>query len=380
MAGIGDFVFFSSDGFFHGISGSILVTFGTATMILSFSFIGRYLQTDRARYLLAAFLVGIISAFMHPFEIVVIVIAGSLAILGIRKFDRGRVLVPIAVLGIAGLIGGFIYVYHSWRFGWLRDVALANRWEPQNPVRMLLTLGFPTILLILLIITNPKTTDKTKILLRCWVFVTLIAIYIPWLPWTQHLLDGYFFAAGVLLVQEYSQHKQISILNRKYLKFTGYFLALLIVLSIITYSAFGWQSFQDGQSPKPEKLFSSVMHNDIAEAIDWLKQNANSGQLVLSPLDLSSWFATVPMHTMASHYLFSMTYSEQARQVRAFYDGEFAPEGFEEFIDEYGFSFVVIRTGSLAEKYFINSVESASFGDIRVFEFPGNQMRSYSNQ
>jgi len=97
MSGIGDFVFFSSDGFFHGISGSILVTFGTATMILSFSFIGRYLQTDRARYLLAAFLVGIISAFMHPFEIVVIVIAGSLAILGIRKFDRGRVLVPFAV-------------------------------------------------------------------------------------------------------------------------------------------------------------------------------------------------------------------------------------------------------------------------------------------
>lgn len=379
MAGIGDFVFSSSDGFFHGISGSILVTFGTATMILFFTLLARYLKNEKTRYLILASVVAFGSAFVHPFEIVIMVTGGSLAVLIIHRFDWRKIVSPVAMIAGAGFLGVSIYLYQSWRFEWLREVAMANRWEPQNPARLLLTLGLPTIVLLILIITNPKTRDKNKILLRCWVLVSLLIVYIPWLPWAQHMFDGYFFGVGVLLVREFIQHPQVQQLARRYQKVFSFSLAILIGLSAITYSAFGWQSFKDGKSPRPQKLFSAVIHRDVIETISWLKHHADSEQLVISPLDLSPWFSTVPLHSMASHYLFSMRYDDQAKLVTQIYSGEMTRIGFDKFIDDLGVSFVVIRSPSPADVYFNGMTEKVTFGEFKVYEFPGNQIRSLSN-
>src|SRR5262245_31752316 len=49
--GVGYFVWPSSDGFFHGISGSALVTFGTATTLIAFSLLAKYIMTKQRRYL-----------------------------------------------------------------------------------------------------------------------------------------------------------------------------------------------------------------------------------------------------------------------------------------------------------------------------------------
>ena len=87
--GIGDFVWWSSDGFFHGISGSLLVTFGTGITIASFAFLARYLTTEKKRYLGCACLCTFLSALIHPFEVVVIVGAGAVALF-FRSIDAGR--------------------------------------------------------------------------------------------------------------------------------------------------------------------------------------------------------------------------------------------------------------------------------------------------
>src|SRR5262249_27753744 len=59
-----DFVWLTSDGFFHGLFQSPLVTFGTATTLLALALIGRYVQSNEARYLTRAGWVVFVSGLM----------------------------------------------------------------------------------------------------------------------------------------------------------------------------------------------------------------------------------------------------------------------------------------------------------------------------
>lgn len=375
MPGIGDYVFWTSDGFWHGISGSAFVTFATATTLLAFALLARYLQTNRRRYLAATCAVAFVSAFVHPYEIVVICAAASLTLVVLRRGRWRLLLGELAAINGAGLIGVLPLSLIALQTPWIRAAAEVNRWDPVNPLRLLLALGVPAIAAVVLLVVKPKLKTPTDLLLQMWVVSTLVGIYIPWMHWSQHLLDGFLYAAALLVVRQIGQmHAAARMLQRP----AGTALvAALLVLSVTAAVVYRWQSFADGGRGAPHHVFSAVTPIDERSAIEWLRREAQPDELVLAPPDQAPWFATVPMHSFASHFAYSLTFAEQRAAAERFFAGEMTTAEARALLREYGVRYVVAPVDSAALGYFADRAPAATLGTLLVFRFPEHAMRPY---
>ena len=376
LPGLGDFVFWSSDGLLHGISGSIFVTFGTATTVLAFALLARYLQTERTWFLLGACLTLAVSALVHPYEVVVIVSAGALSLLVLHWGRGARLAAEEAALGAASLLGVLPLALLALQTPWIRAAAEVNRWAPQNPLRLLITLGIPSILAAVFLVARPRMSTKTDLLLQLWFACTLVGVYVPWMHWSQHLLDGFLYGTAILLVRQAEQSPSVRRLRQAYPRIATAGFVGLFGLSLVPYVVFPMQSFKDGKEANPNRLFSAVAPRDEQEAITWLRNHAQSDQLVLAPPEHAPWFATVPMHSFASHFAYSLTYSEQRLLAEKFYSGQLAPAVAAEMLERYGVRYVVVGAGSPAAVYVREHVPLAKIGTLQLYEFP-HAMRPY---
>jgi hypothetical protein len=377
LPGMEDFVWWSSDGFFHGISGSLLVTAGTATTLMAFGLLAKYFDTNIKKYLVYASIVTFCSAIIHPFEVFVIVSAGVIALLW-RSGREWRTAVPdISILGFAGLLGIAPYVLQVLGHQWLRDLAGLNRWSPGSPFRVLVMLGLPTILALGFLLTKPRLTAKTDALLLSWVGCALIGIYVPWLPWSQHLLDGFHYAVAMLLVRQAAQNNLVGWISSAYPRLFKTSLVAWLVLSLTAYTTFYYRSFLDGRAGEPEFLLSAIAPRDELASISWMRNNARPDQLVLAPREHAAWFATVPMHSLASHYISSLSYADQKRQVEEFYEGRLNLKAARQMLSDYGVSYVVMPEGSPAIDYLAEREKRVKFGSLVIYELIGHTMKPY---
>ena len=378
LPGLGDFIWWSSDGFFHGIDGAVGATFGTATTLLAFAYLARYLKTEQKRYLAYASTTTFVSAFFHPFEVFVIAGAGAGTILWRSGRQWPRALLETALLGVSGAAGLSHYVVLSLRHQWLRDSVDLARWDPGSPLKVLVMLGLPTVLALVFLVMQPKMASKTDLLLQAWVVCTLVFLYIPWIPHSQHLLDGFHYAVGLLLVRQVSQSAAAGRILKRYPHLVLRACSACCLLSIAPYVVFYRQSFRDGQAAQPARLYTTVAPNDELAAVAWLRQNARDDQLVLGPPDSAPWLATVPMHSFASHYLFSLTYPEQARHATDFYEGKLNSTAARQLLTGYVVRYVVVPERSPAIAYLEQEATTVRLGSLLVYEFPGNSMKPYS--
>ena len=128
LPGLGDFVFWSSDGFFHGIEGGTSAAFGTAASLLTFAILAKYLKTDEKRYLHYAAVAIFAAGLLHPFEVFVMCGASAAAFFWLHGREWRRALGESALLGICGAAGVSHFVIMGLRYQWLRDsIDLARR-------------------------------------------------------------------------------------------------------------------------------------------------------------------------------------------------------------------------------------------------------------
>jgi hypothetical protein len=376
--GVGYFVWPSSDGFFHGIGGSALVTFGTATTLIAFSLLAKYIKTEQRRYLLYAGLVAFLSALVHATEIFLIVAAGTLTLIWWRGRQWKRAIPDIAVLGLAGAFGLTPYLIMTMRQPWLRDLAHQSRWQlPAEVHEILLILGLPAILVLLLLVMRPRMNSPTDRLLQIWFACTLIGIFLPVIPSPQHLFDGFHYATAILLVRQTSQIPLLARIQnaRPRLVLAGSLSICLFSLS--AYAAYYRQSFRDGRLPRPEKLFSTVAPKDELGVISWMRQNASPDQLVLAPPANSPWLMMVPMHSFASHWHWGLTFTEQIQLAEDFYKGKLSPDAARQFLTEYGIRYVITPEASPASAYIGEYSKRACFGSLTIYESSTNAMKPY---
>ncbi len=377
LPGLGDFVWRSSDGFFHGISGSALVTFGTATTLLAFSFLARFLQTERTQYLLCSACTVFISALVHPFEVFVIITAGAITIALWRGKLWQKSIPEIFCLAFSGVLGLAPYIYSAWRYAWVRDAAALNHWVPESPLRMLAALGLPTILVLVSLAMHPTMAASQDKLLRNWFVLSLIGIYVPGIPWSQHLLDGFIYVTALLFVRRVLPSSIASWVRRSYPRLAVIGMGLIFILGIAAYLAYYLQTWRDGRSVQPELLVTTVASHDELNALSWMRQNAQPDQLVLAPAESAPWFATVPMHSFASHFIFSLTYNEQSRLSDEFYRGELGNSKAHEFLSDYGIRYVVMPDSSLATKYMTAYRPKAKFDHLAIYQLDGPSLKPY---
>ena len=375
--GLVDFAWWTSDGFFHGMGGSLLVTLGTAGMLVVFTLLALYLETGKRQYLAGAAVVTFFATFLHPFEFVVTTGAGAAAFFVLRGRYWRQAVKESLWLGLPALLGLAPYLLLTVRYPWLRDAAHQNRWSPPPPHQLLLMLGLPAILALALLVRRPRAPGKSDVLLQAWFLWTLVALYIPWVPHSQHLMDGLHYGTALLLVRVAAQTPLLGAFRRRLPRIAVAGFGTWVLLSVSAYPMFYRQSFADGRRTTPEWLFSSVMPQSDLAAVSWLRVHARSDQLVLVHPDSAFLFATVPMHSFASHYLFSLTYLEQRNLALRFYKGELDPEQARHLLDDYGVRFVVIPRNSPGRAYLAGAVRRAQFGSLDVFEIPGNRMKPY---
>lgn len=380
LHGAGEFVWWTSDGFFHGISGSALVTFGTAATLLAFGLLARYLRGGGRGYLFGAALTACVSAAVHPFEILVIASAGPLALLLRHGAGWRQKIADALLVGGAGLLGLLPYAVLVGRHQWLRDVAAINRWTPFPPFRLLTFLGLPMIGAIVLSLLQPKESSATDRLLKLWVACALIGLYVPLVPHAQHLLDGIHYAGALLFVRQASRSGLLSGIWARHPRMIKAFVAGLAILSLGPCVAYYRQSFRDGYAVEPAQFSCAIAPRAERLAISWIHEHARPGELVLAPRESAPWFATAPVHSLASHPLFSITYTDQVQFNDDFFGARLDRDTARELLAGYGVSYVVMPEDSPGRIYLQGAVQRAGFGSLAIFELPGNRMGRYTDR
>ncbi len=377
LPGLGFFVWYSSDGFLHGIAGSILVTYGTAATLASFAFLAAYMQTEKRRYLVGAGVSVLLCGLVHPYEPFLILAAGSLALLIWRGTSWRRAVPEVAVLNALGGLGIVPMAALALFNPWVRDAAAITRWDPPNPFVLPVVLGVPAILACILFFARRRMASPTDLLLQCWIAVALIGIYLPFIPWTQHFLDGFHYGVAMLLVRQLVQTPLAERFWTLHRKLGTAAIATLVVVSLCAYPVYYWQSWKDGRLPTPERLFTSLIAEDEVSTRDWLERNAEYTDLVLAPLEKATWFSTVPMHSFAGNRLFAITFEEQSRLSNDFYEGRMDPEKADQFLSEYGIRWVVLPEGSPVRASLTRAKSRVRFGNWTTLEIEGNRMKPY---
>lgn len=377
LPGIGFFVWYTSDGFFHGIAGSILVTYGTAMTLASFAFLAAYMQTEKRRYLVGAGVSVVLCGLVHPYEPFLILPAGSLALLLWRGTHWRRSVPDVAILNLVGGLGILPMAALALLNPWVRDAAVITRWVPPPPLVLPAVLGVPATLAIILFVVRRRMASPTDLLLQSWIACALIGIYLPFIPWTQHFLDGFHYGVAMLLVRQLGHTPVVERLWAQHRRLGMAALAALVVLSVSAYPAYYRQSWTDGRAPTPERLFTSLMAGDDVSARDWLAKNAEHTDLVLAPVDRATWFSTVPMHSFAGNRLFSITFEEQSRLSDDFYAGRMDSAEADRFLSEYGIRWVLLPEGTPAPASLAGAISRERMGRWTILEIEGNTMKPY---
>jgi hypothetical protein len=268
------------------------------------------------------------------------------------------------------------YVILSLRHPWLRMAAEHNRWNASPALWFFAMLGLPALLCTFTFFLPCRNQSPTDYLLRCWFGVVLVGIFVPWVPWSQHLLDGFYYATGLLLVRRGMDSVTIKRLLTGSMTWARTFVYTVVVLSVASHGMYMMQAAMAGRIAQGP-LAAVASKPEIAVRA-WLKQNADPRELVLAPSEDAGWYATIPMHSFASHWLFSLTFTEQTRLSHQFYRGQFDRAAADAFLREYGVRYAVVPDGSPAARYFSPPTQATHIGNLTIYQIPSAAMRPFS--
>jgi len=367
----------TSDGFFHGLVTWPFMTLGTAFQVLSMAFLVRYLNAPERRWFVWLTITCLISTLMHPFEIIVTLTAAGVVLL--RQFGlNARTVARVGLLAGAAAIGMLPYVIQTLRIPWVHEIAQANMLQTM-PAPLLLMLGVPTILVVVLLILGyPQGQSHETLVLKAWFLSTFLVFFIPGVPFAFHALDGLFFAIGFLLwlqIQELTVG--LAIVPSLFLRVAS---VVFLAWSLIPHATLRWQAWNARIAPQDRYGYPPAIAPAAEFAtIQWLRENSGPDDLVLATYDAAPWLATAPVHSFASHWLFSLgaTHPRYSAVRNAFFDGSLTPEQAHDLLQLLGVRFVVVPDGSPATRYLENAVQRARFNTWTIFDLPGAHMKPY---
>jgi hypothetical protein len=372
-----DLIYNSLDGFLHGPLGSVTALVGTTSVLLVVLCLGQYVATNVKVYLAGACVTVCVSALLHPFEVFVMVPAGSMTLLLLGWRQWRKTFAEVAALALSGLLGLSPWIIQALRSSWIRDAAELNRWHPGALPQLLLLLGVPTILTLLLMLLHPRPSSRRGLLLQVWFASVLVGIYIPRLPFAHHLINGFYYVTALLFVHKASESQ---LLRRFCVSHRFHPMFALLVWSLVSLGAYVVayrEVFRDSRAVQGARVPPTVASNDEVAAISWMREHARPDDLILAPPANAPWFAAVPMHSFASHHLFSLTYQQQRQLADAFYSGLLGCSAAQQLLEAYGMRFVLVPRDSPAVRYTADMAARAVFGSFVLYELDDHVMAPY---
>jgi hypothetical protein len=364
--GVVEYGYDTADGLARGgLSDSMTLTFGTAMLLFAFTNLAKFITTGRRSYYYWLLACVFLDGLFHPFEIFVIAAA---AVWPLWKAARKR---ECCWLFVAAGVGMLPYVIETLRFSWVRDLSQMSPWKMGSPAWVLLVFGIPAMMVCWLMLIRFRVETPEDEILQSWFLCAALLPMIPGMPSAIHTFDGYVYAIGFLLVRKAQADPLFSRLfsekrRTMRLALVGWGTVSLIALGI-TYG----QLWKDGKSADPLFLSAVAPSGEVA-MIAWMKANLPRDGLVLAPEAMAPWVAAIPMHSMGSHDLFSVTYQAQRDLANRFYEGKPMRS---DLIDGFGVSYVVAPAGApiILEGARLLHQEAS----LRLYEVPGEQMKPY---
>lgn len=375
----------ASEGLFQGASGSASITFGTASALFSLALLGRYFRSGKRNDLCAASLVVALSGFLHPFEFIPIVTAAGIAILWIKR-NVQSVLADLLILAVPASVVVLFYFLPTLTHPWLRVAADLNRFHSIHISHHdFLILGLPVLLGVGFAFWRPTVSSPADHFLACYIVVSALALHMPFLPWPQHFKDGLDYAAAIFVVRKLDQVPSLMRLWANRTEWRIGLVALLVAGGLAPHLYFRYLTYQMGkttteafgQNPAVAPQYTSLSPADEVQAITWLRGHATGTELILAPLENSPWMATVPMHSFASHWIFSLTNDQQASLARSFFRGTLSDAEADSLLQSYGVRYVLVPSGNPALRYLSRAELRWTGQNLMLYEFPQNEMKPF---
>ncbi len=348
-----------------GLSNSALLTFGTAMTLFAFTNLARFITGGQRRHYYWLLACVFLDGLFHPFEIFVITAA---AVWPLWKAARKK---ECVWLFLAAGVGMLPYLMETMRFSWVRDLSQLSTWKMGSPAWVLLVYGIPAMLICWLMLIRFRVERPEDEILQSWFLCAAVLPMIPLVPSAMHTFDGYVYAVGFLLVRKAQSDKLISRLFEEKRGAMRWALAGWGVVSALALGTGYVQLWKDGKSADPQFL-SAIAPKDEVALLAWMKANLPHDRLVLAPEAMAPWVATIPMHSVGSHDVFSVTYQAQRDMASRFYQGQPLAK---ELIDDLGVSYVVAPAGApivLAGGKLLHQEPS-----LRLYEVAGERMKPY---
>jgi len=401
LFGILDYSYTSADGLFRGGQGaSLTLSLGTALLLLFMALLAKYvaaakpaktsdpslshllvavgaspedasknrISRDRVSRGLAIALVvvSLVSAFLHPFEIFVMIAASAYPLWEVKRLRTWFAIAAAGVLGVAP------YLAMTFRADWFRDLSAGDSfrmyafWVPEN-------FGIPFFLVAYFLLIRFRMASPSDRILQSWF---LAAIELALLDFTMapHLFDGFAYCVGFLLVRRLATDPKLMPAIRKHRRGVTWAVGAIATLSVFSLIALYSQIWQDGRRAEPEWLLTAVRPVSERPLLEWLRTHTSPETLVLGPGDVAPWIATIPVHSFASHDLFDIFYADHAKLATAFYKGEDVNH---ELLENYGVGIAVVPAGSPAIARLPAAAYRTSVGPWRIYEFPDARMKPY---
>jgi hypothetical protein len=240
-----------------------------------------------------------------------------------------------------------------------------------SPAWVLLVYGLPAMLICWLMLIRFRVERPEDEILQSWFLCAAVLPMIPGMPSAIHTFDGYVYAIGFLLVRKAQDDKLISRLFAEHRRTMRLALAGWAAVSILALGCVYSQFWRDGKSANPQFLSAVAPSGEVA-MIAWMKANLPRDRLALAPEGMAPWVAAIPMPSMGSHDLFSVTYQAQRDLASRFYHGEPLRS---DLIDGFGVSYVVAPADApiVLEGSRLLHQEAA----LRLYEIPGERMKPY---
>jgi hypothetical protein len=370
---------YASDGLFQGVTCGATITLGTAGVLLFSAFFVRYINTMRRSNLWAASLTLGLSGFFHPFEFIPMTAAAALTLLWKERSLR-RAIKDLAIIGLPALAVMLFYVLPVLRHPWLRVAADLNHWQSfRISHQEVLALSLPIFLGAALAFWPPRAASGTDYFLACYVLTILVMLPATFLPWPQHFKDGLDYLAAILVARKLDQSSAMMRIFANRRSWRVALVVLLVAGALFTHVYFRYLTYRSGAISTESGQNTALAPRDEVRAIEWLRGHASSGQLILAPREYSPWMATVPMHSLASHWIFSLTMDQQVHLVDSFFEGGLTDSACDAFLKRYGVRYVLAPAGSPALRYLHDAELRWTGESLRLYEFPQNEMGPFPN-
>jgi hypothetical protein len=326
--------------------------------------------------LYATAVIAMVSGLFHPFEVFTIMAGTALTLLVTRWPSWRAAVADAAVVCIPGILSVVPYVYFSLTVPWVQHITALNSQPQADFVRVLARLGPPVAFVLANLVAGPRLQSTKDVVLQCWFVAVLLVIHTPKLPFPMHAADGLTFIAALLAARQLSQLSYLRALISRYPRAVIFGSAAILVPALFAHGGIRYLSYRDALKLDSPMGLSAVAPQAEVDLIDWFRRNGTGRDVVIAPDPVTSWMlATAPVHSVASHWLFSGTYEAQSKKRDQLYAGALSDDGVRQFLSRYGINYVVVPNDSPLRRMMSGYPEVAPFPPWTLYHVPENQIR-----